>query len=340
MKYLRLFEEFSNVPQGVDLIIKTGTELYHSSIETFDKKDLGIGGYDKILWTTEQSGISQFYIPYGGSGGSIYTSTSLITNIRRYNESKKLLESLGIFYKDVEINKDSYSFKEADIFKDFSDKCSKYNDKLYSLYLKLKEFEKKHKEIDSVYETDKITKEEFDKFYDDYNKIETEYDNLLKSKNDYNLTIYKNKYVNEKLIELGYTPKNKDFEENCSWKLKLDDDGKILPSNFKDKGRLFILSPKKDFKIFDTTFNETKEPDLTDLDYHKHSWFKYGMENGYDGIKICDFAQSEKHGNVAHFSISLFKNTITDLYVEEIDAYHPTDIFKDSEEYLNRKKPL
>ncbi len=87
-------------------------------------------------------------------------------------------------------------------------------------------------------------------------------------------------------------------------------------------GRLFIVVPKRDLKIYDTTWGGTRDGDLTDVDYHKHNWFETAREKGYDGIRITDFAQSEDQGNFGHLSIGLFRNTLKDVNIEEVTASH------------------
>jgi hypothetical protein len=59
-----------------------------------------------------------------------------------------------------------------------------------------------------------------------------------------------------------------------------------------------------------------------DLHYHRHDWFEYAKNNGYDGIKICDFAQSALYGNVGHYSIGIFEHAIKDLTKIVEKAYH------------------
>jgi hypothetical protein len=82
------------------------------------------------------------------------------------------------------------------------------------------------------------------------------------------------------------------------------------------------VTPKRDLKIYDATMGGKREPDLMDVDYHRHDWFQRAMSQGYDGIRITDYAQSIDQGNFGHLSIGLFQNTLKDVDIEEIDAQH------------------
>lgn len=52
----------------MDLVIPRGARLYHGTLEDFPEKELTVGGYDSVLWTTESAPIAQSYIPCGGLG--------------------------------------------------------------------------------------------------------------------------------------------------------------------------------------------------------------------------------------------------------------------------------
>jgi hypothetical protein len=80
----------------------------------------------------------------------------------------------------------------------------------------------------------------------------------------------------------------------------------------------------------------TGEGDLMDVQYHRHDMFQKAKQDGYDGIKIDDFAQLEEYGNFGHASIGLFyKDKIRIKKI--IDASHPEEgAFKNqySKEYV------
>jgi hypothetical protein len=81
---------------------------------------------------------------------------------------------------------------------------------------------------------------------------------------------------------------------------------------------------------------------LTDPDYHKVNQFRKLEEEGYDGVKINDFAQVQDWGNIGHRSIGVFAKSIGKLQWEVITASHPVyDINKmttpEYDAYLKRK---
>lgn len=83
----------------MDLIIKKGTELFHSSGEPFDEKDLRGGGYDGIVWTTTDSAISQTYIPVAGS--TVFTNTSQLLRPSQDPTVTNLQKKFGLEYGDI-----------------------------------------------------------------------------------------------------------------------------------------------------------------------------------------------------------------------------------------------
>jgi hypothetical protein len=92
----------------------------------------------------------------------------------------------------------------------------------------------------------------------------------------------------------------------------------LLPSSHRMKGQLWLL-PKLDFKWMDIAAG--KDSDLTDLDYHKHSTFRYAKDHGFDGIIINDFAQTDEWGNLGHVSYGLFDEAIKKLYDTNIEPF-------------------
>lgn len=250
----------------MDLTIKKGTELFHSTGEPFDEKDLRGGGYDRILWTTTDSAISQTYIPIAGS--EMFTQTSSLLQPSKDPTIIQFQKKIGLEYDDITWGPGNraQSYRVAkNPFKDIEDAH------------------------DSLYETMPL----------------------------------KNQRVNDYLMNtLGYKPKGQDYNNNYSWKLKMSGN-EILPADYRMKGRLFILIPNQDLKIFDMTHGGSIEGDLTDLDYHKLDTFDELMKRGYDGVKINDFAQSNDQGNFGHTSIGLFKQALGKLDKEVVqDVVH------------------
>lgn len=83
----------------MDLIIKKGTELFHSSGEPFDEKDLRGGGYDGIVWTTTDSAISQTYIPVAGS--QLYVNTSSFISPSQDSSIIDIQKKIGLEFDDI-----------------------------------------------------------------------------------------------------------------------------------------------------------------------------------------------------------------------------------------------
>jgi hypothetical protein len=328
------------------MVIKKGTELFHATGEDFDLKKLRVGAYDKVLWTTEYSGISQTYIPV--SGISQYLSSNDLTHINFLkSEEKNHTNLIGLTWEDIEYrNNIPTSYIQPKILSEID---SKKNELFRNLIQKEKEFKEFSEKIQQESIMKKINKfseakKEMNELYSKYKQAEKEYQNFNsdKLKNDIVNDILQNKY--------GYIPEGCDtYTNNCRYKVKVKySDGKdtLLPSSYRKKGRLIILKPKRDLNIYD--YSEGKESDLTNLEYHNLSLFKNLESKGYDGVKINDFAQIESEGNFGHKSIGLFNNTIKDLDIEVINnVEHPDEkeierMFKtknwQSKEYIEYEK--
>ena len=301
-----------------EVIIKKGTELFHATGEKYDKRNITTGGYDNVFWTTDSSAIAQTYIPMSPS--SYYLDTKTIAFPSKNPEFQKIQKMFGINYdysKVKYVNGQISSYEPASIFKKYVD----YNNKLYYKYVsyvklsdKYKAYSEKHMYGDNI---DKLSKDFFKKWNDvEENKIKygKEY-----SKGLNNELIYK--YVNNKLEKMGYKPTDNSYDFNYQWELNFNN-GNLENGNYRTKGRLLIVKPNRDLKMYDTTNGGKREADLTDLDYHKHNWFEMAEKNGYDGIVITDFAQSNDYGNINHISYGLFENTLKNVSVTEIDAQH------------------
>ena len=327
----RLFEIFQYVTKAKineanshDIIIKKGTELFHGTIEQFKKEKAGVGGYDNIFWTTDSPAIAQTYIPVASKYHIKSEHLAMPTNNKIIQDFQK---SIGIDYDYTQVEFDGnrlISYKEAPIFRDYSNKVNELNYAVVRAYTKLNDM---HKKFLEMYKADQDVP---DDFLEEYKRVEDEYHRLETENKKYNLEKYKNDYVNQQLAKLGYTPINIGSNGNHSWEL-LYDNNKIQPANYRAKGRLLIVTPKRDLRIYDNTLGGSTEGDLTDPEYHKLDLFKIVEKQGYDGIKINDFAQSSDWGNVNHTSIGLFKKTLKDLNFEEIEAIHHdlSDVSKD-----------
>lgn len=298
-----------------DIIVETGTELFHGTVEEFPIQELSVGGYDSLLWTTTDSAISQTYIPE--SSVSVGLNTGHITKPSQGILIPNIQKMFGVNYDYSEVTFDrgrATSYKEAPIF----EKASEY---FYSIGKQLFE---KSQEINKVKE--ELKNKKYDEATDEdiktLNKLESEYENLRKKYNEYNLDKIKNKHINSNLRKLGYKPDyERDDTEELKWDLKVNNN-ELQPADYKSPGRLLIIKPKRDLKIYDATNAGKLEGDLMDLDYHKHEWFEKAKELGYDGIQINDFAQSVDMGNFGHKAIGLFKDTIKDVSIKEIPAVH------------------
>jgi len=327
----RFFEVFRYVTKATinesnthDLLIKRGAELYHGTIEQFEKEKAGTGGYDRVFWTTDSPAIAQTYIPVSSKYYINSENLSLPTN---NTNLQKFQKDIGIEYDysqaEFQGNRVT-SYREAPIFTELSDKEQNARYAAVRAYTLLNDFQKKYREMD------KANQDIPDDFFDKYREAEEDYERKQAEDSKFNLKKYKNEVVNQYLTKLGYTPTGTNHDGNHSWQL-LYDNSVIQPANYRSKGRLLIVTPKRDLRIYDNTLGGSTEGDLTDLEYHKLDLFRNAEKQGYDGIKINDFAQSNDWGNVNHTSIGLFKTTLKDLNFEETEAIHHdlSDVSKD-----------
>lgn len=325
MKYLKLYEDFQK--DSINFLIKKGTHLFHSTIEEFDKP-LDVSPYDKILWTTfGDSAISQTYIPK--SGLSMHVNIKDLLKPTTNEHITKFQKYLGIDYKDVEISNNSVtSFKDATIFKDINDVYDEWKTRHSELYKNVEKYKEEFKRIEKL-----PYSKENNELVDSVLKQWTKYENELIDLKYVNVDKMKEDIVEKILDSHGYTDYN-------NMKIRFDKNGEILPPNESVSGTLYILEPIRDLKIYD--YAKDREGDLTDLEYHKVKLFRSIEKDGYDGIRINDFAQSDDEGNFGHTSIGLFKNTLKDMkIVDKIEAKHPklSDYREkghyDSDEYLD-----
>ena len=150
------------------------------------------------------------------------------------------------------------------------------------------------------------------------------YTNFLeKTYKDRNEQYHKNIIVNKLISDYGYEPTNEnDYVQNHSYKIKTNFD-KVLRADEKITGKLLIIECMKDLRLYNMS---SGEGDLNDLQYHKIDFFRKVEQNGYDGIVIDDFAQSNIEGNFGHLSYGFLQKTIDDKLIilkDSIDAVHP-----------------
>ncbi len=122
--------------------------------------------------------------------------------------------------------------------------------------------------------------------------------------------------LKQKVIEAGWLPRS---ENSDVFEFKFHR-GQLLEPGQCAEGRLFIITVEQDLKIYDMTSGESREGDLTDVDYHKLGSFRAAEKSGYDGVKINDYCQSELWGNFGHRSVGIFKGSIGKLSWDVIPA--------------------
>ena len=318
---------YESIRKGKDYILPKGTKLFHSTIEDI-QGDLREGGYDGISWFAYTSNISQSYIPSCG-----LTSFDSSRDLARPSiHDKEMQKQLGIEYDlSVENGKiKSYSIIAPQYFIDIRDKAKKISNSLYSIEKQIKELNVAQTLKDNE---DTITEEEMQELIEKETKLINEEKRLDAEYKKYNVENLQCEYVNKKLKELGYEG-TKISGNNYSYQLKISN-GKIMPANYKAKGKLYIGTTSKDLKIYDMS---TGESDLTDVQYHDLETFDWAKQQGYDGVKIDDFAQFDKFGNVGHPSIGLFNTSLKTLSFKIIDACHPDEYKGNSKEYTEYLK--
>lgn len=306
--------------EGNDIIIKSGTPLYHGTSESFNKDEKTTGGYDRLFWTTEYKNIARSYIPV--SDGKVYTQSSFISKPSRNLSIQKIQKQLGIIYDDVEFDSVGQvkSYTQPDIFKQWYDEHRQLYKKFYEID---RQFQEMMKIANDDNQLDKMEDDESNDFFDKLAKLESLKNKLKEEWLESDPEIKQNEYVNKKLEEIGYDGEmfNK-YKKDTKWKLRMDRNG-LLPASGKISGRLLTVIPKRDMKIFDLTHGGNVEGDLMEPQYHFLKIFRKAEESGYDGVKIADFAQTESHGNVGHTSIGFFKHVLDDLDVTEEESTHP-----------------
>lgn len=277
-----------------EVIIEKGEILYHGTSESFDTRTLKPGG-DGIFWTTDDIMIARTYIPRNGSS----SSTSL-QSILRDEQHKNIRKSIGLTNKIISFawEKDR---KGYEMYKYWDDKY--------------KEFSKKCKELESIGDLDSLD----DAFFVQWMEAEQKRKESLSHKKAED---YLKSFVITKMKTFGYEPTG--YSGDYFTKILTDNDGNLLPSSTRTIGKVLEITCKRDFKFYNYALG--KEGDLMEPDHRKYGLFKQIEEDGYDGIIINDYAQSEYHGNYGHISFGFFKSSLKDLSSKQIRSQtHPSE---------------
>ena len=129
-----------------------------------------------------------------------------------------------------------------------------------------------------------------------------------------------NREVVQRLAAMGYAwQEGTDFQAWVRTAVGKDKDI-FLPKDHRMEGRLFIVDGVSDLKLYD--YASGRDGDLTDVDYRKIDLFRDVEAQGYDGIIIHDFCQTETHGNVGHRAIGVFPGGIAKIRYATVPAVH------------------
>lgn len=77
---------------------------------------------------------------------------------------------------------------------------------------------------------------------------------------------------------------------------------RIMPASWRMQGRLF-MALADGFSLKDV--RKSDEPDLTMYEHNDFAAFRKAEAEGYDGVVINDFAQTDRYGNFGHLSYGL-----------------------------------
>jgi hypothetical protein len=350
MKHLKSFatyiKESISVETAATVVIKTGEKLFHATGEPFNATDLRGGGYDSVIWTAQESGIAQAYIPV--SGTTTYISSSTFTKPSQDVDTQKYQRQIGIEFDYTRIkfehNHIIGGYPIPNVFLAISHKSQEAREAWHDALNKLKVIE------NELYSGRNIAPDRKIELAEQYWKLKHEADTLRDAYNAVNEETLRNQYVNAKLEELGYKPNRDGYNDDHSWRIKTTTrpEPQMLPADYRKKGRLLILTAREDIRFFD--YAGEREADLTDVDYHNIPMFRAAEKGGFDGIRITDFAQVESEGNLGHISFGIFNSSIYKFDIEVLEnVEHPTEeeiqrMYKTrnwhSREYLNKKGKL
>ena len=79
-----------------DIVLPTGTKLYHGTVEKFDHEEISTGGYDNVFWTCDDPMIAKTYIPVAGA--TSITSTRAIAAPSTDSNLITIQKAIGIDY--------------------------------------------------------------------------------------------------------------------------------------------------------------------------------------------------------------------------------------------------
>lgn len=94
----------------------------------------------------------------------------------------------------------------------------------------------------------------------------------------------------------------------------------FAPASNAAAGSLWIVEGAESLRIYD--FVTGREGDLQSPDYNRLGLFRRLEDEGWDGIRIHDFTQSEQWGTVGHESVGFFSAALSKLRFTRIEARH------------------
>lgn len=287
MNFRKFFESIDF--DSKEVIVKKGEILFHGTSSSFDTRKISPGG-DDIFWTTDSITIARMYIP--NKSRRLFVTPSYLLSGKNYENIRKSLgitkSIINLAFKKQEFNYQTYLF----------------------LQKKNSEFLTKSKELED-------NDEPIEDFFNAWKTVSNEYEKAKK-----NLKVvedYLSNFLIQKMKTFGYELDNGGYND-----IMTDSEGNLLHNSVQTIGKVLKLTCQRDFKFYNYAYG--KEGDLQDVDYNKFSLFRKIEEQGYDGIIINDFAQSNHYGNYGHFGIGFFKSSVKDLSVKQIRSQtHPKD---------------
>lgn len=337
MNYRQFLTEAIRQVSETERIVEAGTPLYHGTSSKFALNKLRPGGYDSMIWTTTHDSIAKTYIPVGHG---THTSSRALSAPPADDYMAALQRSIGIDYDLAEIDKDAYgrvqSFVEAPVFSKhpLGNKLEEVRDRYRTFQQTFQDFRHQYtNDPDSFNPRLGDLKAEYIRGEKKSLDIMREWNRLFSEKKSveddyfqhYDPERIRYRIVNELLEKLGYKPVDGEQPDyNNSWNLFTTHEGgwRILPNETRVVGRLLTIKPKRDLRLLDFTLGGEIEGDLMNVDYHRIPEFRRAAKQGYDGVVINDFAQSNNYGNVGHISYGLFKHVVEDLVITEAPATH------------------